>query len=145
MLAERDKERLIKHLEFMAGELGDFQKFTGYTWNDYQFDRDKRRNIERWIENLTNSVIDIAKILIAAENYPMPQSYREILFAFGAKYFNEEFGKRIERWATLRNVVTHEYLDIKWNTIKAFLSESKPFLDEIHSKVKEALLAGKTE
>ena len=43
MLAERDKERLIKHLEFMVGELGDFQKFAGCTWNDYQFDRDKRR------------------------------------------------------------------------------------------------------
>ncbi|MBI4745463.1 MAG: DUF86 domain-containing protein [Deltaproteobacteria bacterium] len=145
MLGERDRERLIKHLEFMAGELGDFEKFAGYTWNDYQFDRDKRRNIERWIENLTNSVIDISKIFIAAENYPMPQSYREMLFAFGAKYFNEDFGKRIERWATLRNVVTHEYLDIKWNTIKAFLNESKPFLDEIQSKVKEILFAGNLE
>lgn len=141
MLAERDRERLIKHLEFMAGELADFQKFAGYSWNDYQFDRDKRRNIERWIENLTNSTIDMAKILLAADDYPMPQSYREILFAFGAKYFNEEFGKKIERWATLRNVVTPEYLDIKWNTIKVFLNESKPLLDAIQSKVKEAVLA----
>lgn len=139
MLGERDRERLIKHLEFMAGELADFEKFAGYSWNDYQFDRDKRRNIERWIENLTNSAIDMAKILLAVEDYPMPQSYREILFAFGAKYFNEEFGKKVERWATLRNIVTHEYLDIKWNSVKAFLNESKPFLDEICLKVKGLL------
>lgn len=145
MLAERDRERLIKHLEFLVGELADFQKFAGYSWNDYQFDRDKRRNIERWIENIANSVIDIAKILIAAENYPIPQSYREILFAFGAKYFNEEFGKKIERWATLRNVVTHEYLDIKWNTVKSFLDNSKPLLDEVESKVRGILLTGKAQ
>ncbi len=145
MLVERDRERLIKHLEFMVGELADFQKFAEYSWNDYQFDRDKRRNIERWIENIANSVIDIAKILIAAENYPIPQSYREILFAFGAKYFNEEFGKKIERWATLRNVVTHEYLDIKWNTVKAFLGNSKPLLDEVESKVRGILLTGKKQ
>lgn len=145
MLAERDRERLIKHLEFLVGELADFQKFAEYSWDDYQFDRDKRRNIERWIENIANSVIDIAKILIAAENYPIPQSYREILFAFGAKYFNEEFGKKIERWATLRNVVTHEYLDIKWNTVKSFLSNSKPLLDEVESKVRGILLTGKAQ
>ena len=53
MLGEREKERLTKNLDFFAGELGDYRKFTEYTWNDYKFDRDKRRNIERWIENLT--------------------------------------------------------------------------------------------
>ncbi len=142
MLEERDKERLTKHLEFFASELRDFQKFKEYTWNDYQFDRDKRRNIERWIENLTNSSIDMAKILLAAEDFPIPQSYKEILFAFGARYFNEDFGKMIENWAILRNIVTHEYLDIKWNYIKAFLTDSKQFLDQIYHKIKEILLSG---
>lgn len=117
MLEERDKERLTRHLEFLTGELKDFQKFAEYTWNDYQFDRDKRRNIERWIENLTNSTIDMAKILLASDDFPMPQTYKEILFAFGARYCNEDFGKKIESWAILRNIVTHEYLDIKWNSI----------------------------
>lgn len=143
MLGKRDKERLTKLLDFFVNESGDFQKFSEYTWNDYQFDRDKRRNIERWIENLTNSSIDMAKILLAAEDFPIPQSYKEILFAFGARYFNEDFGKTIENWAILRNIVTHEYLDIKWNSIKAFLNDSKPFLDQIHHKVKEILLSGK--
>lgn len=140
MLEERDKERLTRHLEFLTGELKDFQKFSEYAWNDYQFDRDKRRNIERWIENIANSTIDMAKILLASDDFPIPQTYKEILFAFGAKYFNEDFGKKIESWAILRNIVTHEYLDIKWNSIKAFLKESKPLLEQIHSKIKEILL-----
>jgi uncharacterized protein YutE (UPF0331/DUF86 family) len=140
MLEERDKERLTRHLEFFTSELKDFQKFSEYTWNDYQFDRDKRRNIERWIENLTNSTLDIAKILLASDDFPIPQTYKEILFAFGARYFNEDFGKSIENWAILRNIVTHDYLDIKWNSIKAFLKESKPLLEQIHSKIKEILL-----
>lgn len=142
MLGKRDKERLTKLLDFFVNESGDFQKFSEYTWNDYQFDKDKRRNIERWIENLTNSSIDMAKILLASEDFPIPQSYKEILFAFGARYFNEDFGKMIENWAILRNIVTHEYLDIKWNYIKAFLTDSKQFLDQIHHKIKEILLSG---
>ncbi|MBI3599414.1 MAG: DUF86 domain-containing protein [Nitrospinae bacterium] len=142
MLEERDKERLTRHLEFFTSELKDFQKFSEYIWNDYQFDRDKRRNIERWIENLTNSTIDIAKILLASDDFPIPQTYKEILFAFGARYFNEDFGKSIENWAILRNIVTHEYLDIKWNSIKAFMKESKPLLEQIYEKIKEILLLG---
>ncbi|MBI3399223.1 MAG: DUF86 domain-containing protein [Deltaproteobacteria bacterium] len=142
MLANRDKERLAKHLDFFTSELGDFQKFREYTWNDYQFDRDKRRNIERWIENLTNSVIDMAKIFLAGEDFPMPQTYKEALFAFGARYFNEDFGKKIETWGVLRNIVAHEYLDIRWNSIKTFIGTSRPFLEDIHHKVKEILLHG---
>jgi uncharacterized protein YutE (UPF0331/DUF86 family) len=142
MLGEPDKERLIRHLDFFVSELADFQKFTEYTWNDYQFDRDKRRNIERWIENLINSLIDVAKILLAADDFPIPHSYKEILFAFGARYFDEDFGKRIESWAILRNIITHEYLDKRWNLIKAFLSENKPLLDQILLRVRKILSSG---
>jgi len=141
MLRERDRERLIKQLDFFAGELGDYRKFAEYTWNDYQFDRDKRRNIERWIENLANSAIDMAKALLAADDLPMPQSYKGILFAFGARHFSEDFGKRLEKLAILRNIVAHEYLDLRWNSIKEFLAEGRPLLDEVYRKVKEILLA----
>lgn len=144
MLGEREKERLTRHLDFFAGELGDYPKFAGYAWNDYQLDRDKRRNIERWIENLTNSAIDMAKILLATEDFPMPQSYKGILFAFGARFFNEEFGKKIEKLAILRNIVTHEYLDIRWNAIKEFLTEGKPLLAAVYGKVKDVVLRAKT-
>ncbi len=144
MLGEREKERLTRHLDFFSGELDDYPKFAGYTWNDYQLDRDKRRNIERWIENLTNSAIDMAKILLATEDFPMPQSYKGILFAFGARFFNEEFGKKIEKWAILRNIVTHEYLDIRWNAIKEFLTEGRPLLDEVYRNIKDVVLRTKT-
>ena len=142
MPANRERERLARHLDFFAGELADFRKFAEYSWNDYQFDKDKRRNIERWIENLVNSGIDMAKILLACEDFPMPQTYKEVLFAFGARYFHEDFGKKIEAWAVLRNIVAHEYLDIRWNSIKIFLNTSLPLLEDIHRKVKEILLQG---
>jgi uncharacterized protein YutE (UPF0331/DUF86 family) len=139
MLGEREQERLMRHLDFFAGELGDYPTFSAYTWNDYQFDRNKRRNLERWIENLTNSAIDMAKILLASEDFPMPQSYKGILFAFGQKFFDEQFARKIEKWAILRNVVTHEYLDIRWNAIREFLTESRPLLDDVQRTVREAV------
>ena len=74
----------------------------------------------------------------------MPQSYKGILFAFGARFFDEERGKKMEKWAMLRNIVAHEYLDIRWNAIRDFVNEGKPLLDEVYRTVSEKLRAGES-
>lgn len=51
----------------------------------------------------------------------------------------EQFARKIEKWAILRNVVTHEYLDIRWNAIREFLTESRPLLDDVQRTVREAV------
>ena len=38
-----------------------------------------RRNLDRWVEILINWTIDIAKIVQASENIPVPQTYAQIL------------------------------------------------------------------
>ena len=58
-MKEEIKERLIKHLRFFEEELVDFSTFKGLSWERYRSDRAERRNVERWIENLVNSSIDI--------------------------------------------------------------------------------------
>ncbi len=56
---------------------------------EYFKERSKRRDIERWIENIINSSIDISK------------------------------------WVRFRNIIAHEYLDIRWNSIKKFIQETE--------------------
>lgn len=58
------KFRLIKHLTFLKNELQDYEAFSSLSWKEYNTERSKRRDVERWFENIINSSIDIAKLIL---------------------------------------------------------------------------------
>jgi len=62
-LLPKDRDRLIRYVDFMESELSDFPRFSKIDWTTYSGDRDLRRNLERWIENLVNRSIDVVKVL----------------------------------------------------------------------------------
>jgi hypothetical protein len=51
-LLPEDRERLIRYIDFMELELSDFPKFLKVDLKIYNEDKDMRRNLERWIENI---------------------------------------------------------------------------------------------
>jgi uncharacterized protein YutE (UPF0331/DUF86 family) len=139
-LLPEDRDRLIRYVDFMESELSDFPKFLNTDWKIYSENRDLRRNLERWIENLVNCSIDIAKVILVAEDRRIPQTYKEILKELGAtQYFDEEFGEAISHWAILRNILSHEYLDIRWNSIKKFIQSAEPIYKSLINKTKTFL------
>lgn len=139
-MRKEDRERVIRLLDYLESEVDDYPVFSNLTWETYQKDKEKRRNVERWIENIVMSSIDITKILLASENRPIPDSYKEILFHTGLLGdFDEEFGKELSRWAGLGNIVVHEYLDIRWKNIKEFINESEPVYRQLIRGIKKIL------
>lgn len=142
-LLPEDRERLIRYIDFMKSEISDFPKFSKVDWKTYTDDRDIRRNLERWIENIVNFSIDIAKVLLASEDRRIPVSYKGILKELGAtQYFDEAFGEDISQWAVLRNILAHEYLDIRWNTIKKFIQTAEPIYRMLIQKTESILQTG---
>ena len=126
----------------MESELSDFSKFSNIDWKVYSEDKDLRRNLERWIENLVNCSIDIAKVILVVEERRIPQTYKEILKELGAtQHFDEEFGENISQWAVLRNILAHEYLDVRWNSIKKFIQSAEPVYKRLITKIKSFLVA----
>ncbi len=118
--------KLIKHLEFLSEELQDYELFEALTWEEYNTDRNKRRNVERWIENIVNSSIDIAKLILTAEALKLPDTYREMVSSLAlVTGFPKDLMERLSKWVRLRNIITHEYIDLKWAAIKKFKSETK--------------------
>lgn len=139
---KQERERLLKHLDFLKEELQDFQKFRELARKSYFEDRDSRRNVERWVENLVNCSIDIGKVILTAKRKGIPETYREVLFNLGSlPEFSEMLGKELSRWARLRNILAHEYVDIRWTNIKAFIDEAEPAFDELVGKVEVLLQA----
>lgn len=124
-LTPEARAMLIEHLIFLENEFADFEKFKRMTWEEYMGDRDKRRNAERWIENLIMSTLDIAKIILASKKKDVPQTYRETLRAFALLYFDKQFVEQFADTAELRNIIAHEYLGIRWDKIKKFIASAE--------------------
>lgn len=143
-LKRETKVRLIKHINFLENEIKDYEGFKRLSWEEYNKERDKRRNVERWIENILNSSIDIAKIILASENISLPDTYKEVVSSLSlVSIFNKESMENLSEWVKLRNIISHEYLDIRWNSIKKFIQETEQvyfdFLEKVKIYIKEKL------
>lgn len=142
MLNESDKLNILKRIDFIQIELNDLHEYKKLTYEVYNTDRITRRNVERIIENISNALIDISKIIIANENIDIPNSYREIILKLGEiETIDEELAKSIAEIARLRNVLAHQYLDIKWSYIKTFLTDKindvYKFIDAVNKYVEK--------
>lgn len=105
------KIRLIKHIEFLESEIEDYHKFKTLTWEEYNKDKDKRRNVERWVENIINSSVDISKIILSIEKIAIPDTYKEIINKLSLILtFDKDDIEKISDCVRLRNIIIHDYL-----------------------------------
>lgn len=131
-LTPEDKTRLIERIQFLEQELSEFDRFTAFSYQTYREDRTKRREIERWAENIINALIDCAKIILASEKKAMPKTYEAALSEFAILVgLNEEQSLRLSTFARLRNLLAHEYFDILYEKIRKFIEEFPDMEKEI--------------
>lgn len=116
------RESLIRRLEFARAELEDLQPLRKIDYFTYQKNRFQRRNVERIIENICNALVDVAKIILAQTETPVPGTYREAILVLGEQeVISLELAKELSQKMRLRNVLAHQYLDLKWEAIQDFL------------------------
>ncbi|MBI5207873.1 MAG: DUF86 domain-containing protein [Candidatus Firestonebacteria bacterium] len=134
-----DKERLIRIIDFLETELKDLPEFVNLDKNTYETNSTTRRNVERWVENITNSSIDIAKILLASEKRKIYQTYKDAMQGLSTlENFDSNTASQLAEFAKLRNILAHEYLDIRFARIKKFIQESdayKKLLEFVKNKI----------
>jgi uncharacterized protein YutE (UPF0331/DUF86 family)/predicted nucleotidyltransferase len=138
-LSPEDKERLKKTVNFLEEELTLHNYFSSFSFKDYN-DIHKRHEVERWVENMVNASIDIGEIILAGEKKKIPDYYRDIFIQL--ELLDEFKNIKLEKfaqWVRLRNVLAHEYLDIKWKRIESFIKESEGNFREFIKRVKRFL------
>lgn len=129
-----EEERLRVRIDYLKDELKELERFKKITWREYRNDRDKRKIIERWVEIILNATIDIAKIVLASEKKEAPRSYEEALFNFATFVgFGLEEAREFSKFAMLRNILAHEYLEILYSKIQLFLKKTPKFYKKILS------------
>lgn len=131
---------LIEHSTFLENEFADIALFKAMTYEVYVKDRSARRNLERWIENLVMASLDIAKIVLASDKRQTPQTYRETLKIFAIEYLDPAIAEILSNTADMRNIISHEYLDIRWERIRKFISEAEQLYLKVIHRVKDMLV-----
>ncbi len=139
-LSEIDRERLLRIVDFLEEELKEYPNFKNITQETFERESAKRRNLERWVENIVNASIDIAKILLASEKKRIPQTYHDVLKNLSLlKGFHTRTADNLARFVKLRNILAHEYLDLRFKRIKYFIQESEHDYKTLLSFVKTLL------
>lgn len=124
-LSDTDRDRLLRTIDFLQSEIEDVSQFRELDFKRYNEDSALRRNVERWIENLVNASIDIAKVLVSSEKQPIPQTYRETILRLQTlSGFDDESINSLSRNVRLRNILAHEYLDIRHKHISRIIRDA---------------------
>lgn len=136
-LPPEERARVLEYLRFLENEFSEIEQIKEFSWQDYIQDSFKRKVMERWVENLVMSALDIAKIILASEKREIPQTYKDTLKIFGALYVDPSFGEKFSEFSSLRNILVHEYLDTKWRRIKNFIDRAERLYPVFIKKIKE--------
>ncbi|OGC24216.1 hypothetical protein A3J90_05355 [candidate division WOR-1 bacterium RIFOXYC2_FULL_37_10] len=141
MILRNDQvEDIVRRIDFIKIQLDDLKQFTSLDWDTYRKNRDVQRNVERLAENVANAAIDVCKILLASENIEMPNSYKEVILKLGQmNILKTEESEKIAGYASLRNILAHQYLDLRWDKIKKFIANAHKdfeiFTDKVNKKI----------
>lgn len=143
-LNNEQKESIIKRISFIIEELKDLSEYKNIDWQIYNENRKRRKELERTIENIVNATIDIAKFLLAGEEIVMPDTYLQIFIKLKElNFINEEDAKSITKSIKLRNLLAHEYLDLRWPIIKEFINTGwktiEKFINNIQNHIQTIL------
>jgi len=136
-LNHEQKHNIVERIQFIQLELEDFLNYSHLDWQTYQQNRDTRRNVERMIENIANASIDICKIILAGESVTIPSTYQEIILKLSEiGMMSDELTKKLALIAKSRNVLAHQYLDLRWDLIKTLLKEIPQTIPKFINAVK---------
>lgn len=141
-LEKSQKESIIRRISFVEIELADMEENRDLDYDTYQRDRFKRRNVERIAENIANAVIDIGKILLAGEKVDLPGTYREVFARLSElSVLTEDLAEKIGELSRTRNILAHQYLDLKWENLNHFIDEAPWAIKEFIKSINHLLEA----
>jgi len=145
-LRDEHLESIIRRLDFLRTEVQDIPKFRMMAEREYVSDRDCRRNLERLVENVVNATTDIAKIVLAARDLPIPESYRQSVEQLGViGVLEPTLAGTIAEFTRLRNVLAHQYLDIRWQSLRDFIREAPAVMGEFLAAMEQFVSQARRE
>ena len=135
-----DKDRVAKISTFLVNEVHDLEKLIEMNQLVYQQDKNMQRSLDRCVENVANATIDIAKILVSSNKIHLPETYEQMILALQAvDDFDPTHAEALSKSASMRNLLAHQYLDLRFRGIAAFVQKTLPSFKYLCSFLVELL------
>lgn len=123
---DAEKGSIFSRLSFLESELADLKEYSNLDWKTYLENKVTRKTVERTIENIVNALIDIGKIVLSDKaGGEIPQTYGAVMLKLSElKIIDFDLSESLAEYVKLRNFLSHQYLDLRWDKIKAFLTDA---------------------
>lgn len=129
-------QKKLGELEIYVEGLLDKQ---GISRKEYLDDRDTQDIVERRFEKAIQASLDIVSHIVSSENFREPENYGDLFEILREReILSETISEQMVEMAGFRNVLAHEYSDIRNERVYAHLQNLDRFRDfasEVHNYV----------
>lgn len=115
------KGRITESITFITEEIKEFETDYAFkTWKEYHEDKKLQKLMDRTIENVLVSLIEICGAVLTEEKINS-KNYVETLKNCGKHFaLSAEEQENLAKLAVQRNRLAHRYLNYRWQAVKIF-------------------------
>ena len=122
-----DKTLVLRKLANLDEYAGQIKEYSEVTIREYQADWKTQRIIERTLQMMIETSLDIAGHIIADECFRVPDSYADMFRILNENGIIDDAQlPALEKMAKFRNVVVHQYEKIDPEIVVAILNKHLP-------------------
>jgi uncharacterized protein YutE (UPF0331/DUF86 family) len=131
-----DRDLVLRKLSELDEYQNQVQEFKGITVKQYREDWKKQRIVERTLQMMIETCLDIANHIVADRGYRVPVSYADIFKVLGENnVLEKKLVDRMEKMAKFRNILVHQYEKIEAEIIVGILKKNLKDFDQFRKAV----------
>ncbi len=125
-----DKSLVLRKVAELQRYLEQVREYSGVTLETYKSDWRTQRIVERTLQMMIESCVDIANHMISDRGMRTPVSYADAFKVLAENsVIDSELLVTMERMAKFRNVVVHQYEEVDAEIVIAILRKRLPDLE----------------
>jgi uncharacterized protein YutE (UPF0331/DUF86 family) len=119
-----DRELVLRKMSELEEYQQQLQEFKGITVQQYREDWKTQRIVERTLQMMIETCLDIANHIVADRGYRVPINYADTFKVLGENsVLDKRLVDRMEKMAKFRNVLVHQYEKIEAEIIVGILKK----------------------
>jgi uncharacterized protein YutE (UPF0331/DUF86 family) len=131
-----DRGLVLRKLAELEEYQNQLLEFKGLTVKQFRDDWKTQRIVERTLQMMIETCLDMANHLVADRGYRVPVSYADIFKVLGEnKVLGKKLVDRLEKMAKFRNVLVHQYEKIEAEIIVGILKKNLGDFDQFRKAV----------
>lgn len=127
-------KQMFEYLKILKG-------FRGVTVEELKKNAERRGAIERYMQLVIETVLDVANILNAEYRYPAADTNEELILTLGKEgVLDEEFAREFCKVGSFRNLLVHDYAEIDYKMVVENLNQNLGDFERFAREVAEFLV-----